>query len=560
MRPVIVGRVRGIAAQLRESLEAFRNNFRNRELRRLQLGLTGSVVGEWAFTVALAVYAFEQGGATTVGLVALVRTIPAALAAPFTGLIGDRFRRERVMLVSDLLRCALTAGAAAAALGGAPVVVYACAVLISLVGRVFLPAQAALLPTLAKTPDELTAANVVSSTIEAVGLFAGPAIGGLLLAATSAGWVFVFTSVTFLWSASFIVRIHADYEPRAPEEHGILREALAGFETLGREPRLRLLVGIFGAQTLVAGALTVLLVVTAIDLLDIGKSGVGFLNSALGVGGLIGAVAAMLLVGRRRLAGGFALGILLWGFPLALIGVWPSPAVALVMLGLLGLGNTIVDVAGLTMLQRAVPDSVLARAMAVMEMIFIGTIGIGSILAPALISLVGIRWALVATGLFLPALVALFWTRLLAIDAETVVPEEQLELLRGIPIFAPLPPAPLEHLAANLQRVSFPGGSVIFRQGDEGDRFYVIEQGEVEISVDGAAPKVEGRGGYFGEIALLREVPRTASVSARTDVELYALDRDEFIGAVTGHAPSAEAADSVIGARLGTLRPGVVSV
>jgi MFS family permease len=552
--------VRGIAAQLRESLDAFSNNFRNRDLRRLQLGLTGSVVGEWAFTVALAVYAFEHGGATAVGLVALVRTIPAALAAPFTGLIGDRFRRERVMLVSDLLRCALTAGAAAAALGGSPLVVYACSVLISLVGRVFLPAQAALLPTLAKTPDELTAANVVSSTIEAVGLFAGPAIGGLLLAATNAGWVFVFTSVTFLWSASFIVRIHADYEPVAPEEHGILREALAGFETLGREPRLRLLVGLFGAQTLVAGALSVLVVVTAIDVLDIGKSGVGFLNSALGVGGLIGALAAVLLVGRRRLAGGFALGILLWGFPLALIGIWPSPAVAFVMLGLLGLGNTIVDVAGLTMLQRAVPDSILARAMAVMEMIFIGTIGIGSILAPALISLVGIRWALVATGSFLPVLVALFWTRLLAIDSEAVVPEEQLDLLRGIPIFAPLPPAPLEHLAANLELVSFPAGTVIFRQGDEGDRFYAIAQGEVEISVDGGAAKIEGRGGYFGEIALLRDVPRTASVSARTGVELYALDRDEFIGAVTGHAPSAEAADSVIGARLGTLRPGVASV
>ena len=552
--------MRGIAAQLRESLDAFSNNFRNRDLRRLQLGLTGSVVGEWAFTVALAVYAFEHGGATAVGLVALVRTIPAALAAPFTGLIGDRFRRERVMLVSDLLRCALTAGAAAAALGGSPLVVYACSVLISLVGRVFLPAQAALLPTLAKTPDELTAANVVSSTIEAVGLFAGPAIGGLLLAATSAGWVFVFTSITFLWSASFIVRIHADYEPSPRGEHGILREALAGFETLGREPRLRLLVGLFGAQTLVAGALTVLVVVTAIDLLDIGKSGVGFLNSALGVGGLIGALAAVLLVGRRRLAGGFGLGILLWGFPLALIGIWPAPAVAFVMLGLLGLGNTIVDVAGLTMLQRAVPDSILARAMAVMEMIFIGTIGIGSILAPALISLVGIRWALVATGSFLPVLVALFWTRLLAIDSDTVVPEEQLALLRAIPIFAPLPPAPLEHLAANLERVSFPAGSVVFRQGDEGDRFYVIEQGEVEISVGGVEPKVEGRGGYFGEIALLRDVPRTASVSARTDVELYALDRDEFIGAVTGHAPSAEAADSVIGARLGTLRPGVASV
>jgi MFS family permease len=552
--------VQGIAAQLRDSADAFRDVVRNRNLRRLQSGLAGSVMGEWSFAIALAVYAFHHGGATTVGIVGLVRTFPAALAAPFTGLIGDRLRRERVMVVSDVLRCGFAAGAALAAFGGIPILVYLFAVLISLVSRVFIPAQSALLPTLARSPEELTAANVASSTIESLGAFAGPAIAGLLLAATGSSWVFVFVSATFLWSASFIVRIHADYEPAPRAEHGILREALAGFETLGRNPRLRLLVGLFGAQTLVAGALSVLVVVTAIDLLKIGQSGVGFLNSAFGVGGLIGAAGAVMLVGRRSLAGSFALGIVLWGLPLVVIGIWPSTAVTVVLLGMLGLGNTIVDVAGLTMLQRAVPDAVLARAMAVMESIFIGTIGLGSILAPLLISLVGIRWALVATGSLLPVLAALFWNRLLAIDAEAVVPEEQLELLRAIPIFAPLPPSTLESLATSLERVSFGAGAVVFRQGDEGDRFYIVEAGEVEISVDGAPPKAEGRGGYFGEIALLRDVPRTATVSARTDVVVYALERDEFIGAVTGHAPSAAAADSVIGARLGALRPAIVSV
>jgi MFS family permease len=553
--------VQGIAAQLRESREAFGSIFRNANLRRLEAGLAGSIIGEWAFAVSLAVYAFRHGGATTVGIVGLVRTFPAAFFAPFAGLIGDRFRRERVMVVCDVLRCVFAAAAAFAAFGGIPILVYACAVAISFTSRAFIPASSALLPTLASSPQELTAANVASSTIESLGIFAGPAIGGLLLAATSAGWVFVFTAVTFLWSASFVVRIHATYEPEEPEEeHGILSQALAGFRTLAAEPRLRLLVGLFGAQTLVAGALNVLVVVTALDLLKLGQSGVGFLQSAFGVGGLVGAVAAVLLVGRKKLAGSFTFGIVLWGLPLALIGVWPSSPVALILLGVLGLGNTIVDVAGLTMLQRAVPDAVLARAMAVMESVFIGTIGLGSILAPLLIALVGIRWSLVATGSLLPVLAALLWNRLLAIDADTVVPEEQLELLGGIPIFAPLPPATLEHLASAMERVSFGAGATIFRRGDHGDRFYVVEQGEVEIELDGVASKVEGRGGYFGEIALLRDVPRTATVSARTDVELYALERDEFIGAVTGHAPSAAAADSVIGARLGTLRPGIVSV
>ncbi len=552
--------MRGIAAQLRESSAAFRSVFHNRNLRRLELGLSGSIMGEWAFGIALNVYAFHDGGASRVGLVALVRMLPSAAFAPFAGVLGDRFRRERVLVVSDVLRCGFAAGAALAAFGGVPLAVYAFAILISLTSRVFTPTQSALLPRLAQSPTELTAANVVSSTIESVGMFAGPAIAGLLLAAASTSWVFAFTSAAFLWSAGCIVAIHAQHEAEERERHGIVTEALAGFRTIGGDSRLRLLVGLFGAQTLVAGALLVLIVVIAIDLLKIGQSGVGFLQSAFGIGGLLGAGAAAFLVGKRRLAGSFAFGIVLWGLPLALIGIWPSTALAIVLLALLGFGNTIVDVSGLTMLQRAVPDAVLARAMGVLECVFIATIGLGSVIAPALISLVGIRWALVATGSFLPVVVAAFWTRLLAIDADTVVPEEQLALLRGIPIFAPLPPATLEHLASSMERVSFPAGAVVFRQGDEGDRFYVVETGEVGISVDGAAPKPEGHGGYFGEIALLRDVPRTATVTARSGVELYALERDEFIGAVTGHAPSAEVADSVIGARLDALRPGVTAV
>jgi hypothetical protein len=304
----------------------------------------------------------------------------------------------------------------------------------------------------------------------------------------------------------------------------------------------------------------VLAVVVAIDLLDLGRSGVGFLNSAVGVGGLVGALVAVVLVGRRRLAGSFAAGLLLWGVPIALVGIWPTAAGALVFLAIIGIGNTIVDVACFTMMQRAVPEVVLARAMAVLESTFMASVGIGAIVAPLLVSLVGIRVALVATGCFLPVLAALLWNRLLAIDAEAVVPTEQLELLQAIPMFAPLPAPTLENLAASMHRLSFPPGAVVFNEGDEGDRFYVIEEGEVEIDVAEGRPKVEGPGGYFGEIALLRDVPRTATVRARTQLELYALDRDEFIGVVTGHAPSSEAAESVVAARLETVRAGIATV
>ena len=550
-----------LRARLGESVGAFRGVFQNPNMRRLELALAGSIVGEWAAAIALAVYAYEQGGASAVGLVLMIRMLPAAVAAPFAAMLADRYRRERVMLASDVIRAVLIVGAALAIFAdAAPALVYGLAGVMSIVSRAFVPAQVALLPSIARTPEELTAANVTSSTIESVGVFAGPALGGLLLAATSPEIVFVATGVTYLWSAFFVARIRAKYEPAREATGGLAREALAGFRTIGAEPKLRLLIGLFAAQTLVAGALNVLIVVSALDLLDLGNSGVGFLNSAIGVGGLVGGIVALALIGRRRLAADFGLGILLWGVPLTLIGVFPNSALALVLLGLIGIGNTIVDVAGLTLLQRSVRDEVLARVMGVVESLFVATVGIGAGLAPLLIAAIGVRGALMVTGALLPVLAALFWRRLQAIDAQAILPERELRLLRRIGIFAPLPSTTLEQLASSLSPVGVAAGEQVFRQGDGGDRFYVVESGELDVDIDGRRANVLGPGDYFGEIALLRDVPRTATVRAASDAQLYALDRDEFIGAVTGHAESAEAADAVIGARLGSLRSGIASV
>jgi predicted MFS family arabinose efflux permease len=446
------------------------------------------------------------------------------------------------------------AGAAAAVFAGAPAVtVYALAAIAAVTGTAFGPAQSALLPSLARSPEELTAANATSTTLESVGFFVGPALGGLLLAVTSVGAVFTLAAALFLWSALVLSRIGSDSRGGPGiEGDSILREALAGFRAIAAERRLRLLVGLYGAQTLAAGILRVLLVVTALQVLDLGPSGVGFLNSAVGIGALAGMLVMLTLIGTSRLAVVFRLGILLWGVPLALLGIWPSVAAALVLLGILGVGNTLVDVAGLTLLQRAAPDEVRARVFGVLESVFLGTIAIGAILAPLLTSALGARGALVAAGGGLSVLVLLFWRPLSAADATAAVPESTLALLRGIPIFAPLPPMTLEQLASRLLRVHVPAGEIIFRQGDPGDRFYVIGDGEVEIALDGGPPKTLGRGGYFGEIALLRNVPRTATVTTRTEVELYVLERDVFIAAVTGHAPSAEAADAVIATHLGS--------
>jgi MFS family permease len=551
--------------RLGESLAALRAVFANPGLRRLELAWVGSVTGEWSYGIALGVFAYDIGGAAAVGTVGLIRWLPSAVAAPFASLLADRFNRARVMLSADLLRGTALALAAVAAFADTPApIVYALAAFVAVVSTAFQPAQAALLPKLADTPEELTAANVASSTIESVGSFAGPAIGGILLALTSVGVVFATTAATFFWSAALVLGIRGgdpDRSAAGETAGGVVHQATAGFRTIAGNGDLRVLIGLFSAQTFVAGALNVLIVVTAFDLLGMGNAGPGILTSAIGIGGLVGAVGSLALVGRKRLATDFGIGILLWGAPLALAGLFPEQAPVLILFGVVGIGNTLVDVAALTLLQRAVPDEVLARVFGVMESLVVGTIGLGAIVAPALVAGLGVRGALAVVGLFLPLLAVVFWRRLQTIDAAAVVPERQLGLLSGIAIFAPLPSTTLEHLARSLAPAAVTAGDVIIREGDPGDLFYVVEGGEVEVvGTDGSVVATLGPGSYFGEIALLKDVPRTATVRALTDVALMTLDRDEFIAGVTGHADSASAADAVIGARLIQLRSGMASV
>jgi MFS family permease len=546
----------GFRARLGESAAAFRGNFGNPNLRRIQLAGLGSVMGLWAYGVALAVYAYEADGAKGVGIVTLVRAIPAALSAPFTSTLADRLPRVPFLVGTNLGRAASIGAAGAVAMSGGPDwLVYLLAALAAILGTAFLPAESALLPALARTPEELTAANVVRSSIESVGSFAGPAIAGALLAFWSPGGVMLVAGTAFVWGAALVALIRVAEPPREEtaegEPGGFLREAGRGFEAIARDRKLRVIVGLYSAQTLLAGAaLGVLVVVTALDLLGRSNSTVGLLNAACGVGGVLGSFAAFALIGRKRLASDFGLGVILFGAPLAAIGIWPHLWVALVAFAVIGLGNTILDVAGLTLLQRSAPPDVIGRVFGVLEMILVGTIGLGAALAPVLIHLVGIRWSLVVTGAALPVLAALTWRQLQAIDAESL-PPEHLDLLERIPLFEPLPAPSLERLASQLEPVAAAAGTEVIRQGDPGDRFYIVEAGKLGVTVDGTATGELGPGDSFGEIALLRDVPRTATVTAESDSRLLALGREEFLDAVTGHPPSARAADAVVGARLG---------
>lgn len=529
--------------------------FRNRELRLLELAWAGSVIGHYGFQIALGVYAYQAGGPAAVGVMFVLRTL-GALATPPAAALGDRYRRIWVMAGSDLLRALLVLGTLAVIVADASVVfVYVFAGLAAAVGTAFRPAQIAVLPQLARTPEELTMANVVATTIEGLGMFLGPALAGLVLAISGVEATLVVMAIALLWSALIILPIKETPPVPGAEGHpGFVEFLFAGFGITWKSPDLRLLTGVLSGQALTAGCINVLVVVMALGLLEMGEGGVGLLDAAVGVGALLGAVVIVPLVAKAKLTAPFLAGAVLWGLPLVAIAAWPSVGVAVAALALVGVGNTLVDVAGFTLLQRIAPEDVLARVFGVVETMFYLAIGVGSLLAPLIVEAWGTRAALVMVGLFLPVIVVLLARRIMAIDAEAVIPEHEVELLARLPMFAPLPRMSLERLARQLIPVEAEAGTEIIRQGDEGDRFYIIDEGRCEVIVDGRPIAATVRGGAFGEIALLRDVPRTATVVALTPVKLYALERDDFLASVTGHSASEEAADALIVSRLSSVR------
>ena len=540
----------GTRRYLGESLRALRAVAANRRLRSLQIAGAGSTLGTWAYAVGLPVYAYHAGGARAVGLIFFARFALAAIFSPWLALLADRWSRRQVMLTADLLRVGLLGGMAAIAfLHGPALPVFVLAVSSTIVSSTFPPAQSALLPSLVESPEELTSANVVMSTVGSVGMFAGPALGGILLAASGPAAVFAADASCFVWSALFVMRVPRDARPTRTEHTPVTEELTAGFRAVARAPGLRVVVALTAVQTFTFGALEVLLVVVAIRLLDAGNAGLGWLNTTMGVGGVLGGAAVAVLAARKRLAADFGAGVLLAGAALVLLALHESLAVALVLVAAVGLGATVVETLGTTLLQRSADDEVLGRVFGVLESVVFASLALGSIVAPGLVAALGPRAAIVATGSLLPVLLVPAWPRLRRIDETARIAAEPLALLRAIPIFAPLPAAALERLAGRATPVVMPAGQAVFSRGERGDRFYAIASGSATVELEDGATRTLGPGDFFGEIALLRHVPRTATVRAAEELRLYSLERDDFLGVVTGHAPSLEAAEQVAAAR-----------
>jgi hypothetical protein len=396
------------------------------------------------------------------------------------------------------------------------------------------------------------ATNVSASAFEGIAVLVGPALAGILLTFTGVDVVLAVSAAIALGAAFEVSRLSSG--PRIPAAgRGAIADLLAGARAVADEPDPRLVIFLFACQAFVRGLLNVILVVAAFRLLGAGESGVGFLNAAFGAGGLAGGVVGLGLVGLRRLARPFAAGLLMWGAPLALVAAWPHEIWALACLAVVGAGNAILDVSGFTLIQRGIDDAVLARVFGVFEILVAIAVGVGSILGSVLVDQLGARSALVVAGCILPVLAAASYRRLGRIDASSDVPERELATLTALPLFRPLPVTTLERLAGRLHRARAAAGSAIVSEGDEGDLYYVIASGFVEVSQVGRPVAVLGPLDYFGEIALLRDVPRTATCRAQTDVELYTLERQTFVSAVSGHTASAAEVESVTAKRLAEL-------
>ena len=546
-----------IGPQLSASLQALRRVLQNPDLRRLEIAWTISIAAQWALIVALLVYTYQRGGAVAVGFLGVARTLPTLIGVPLATTLGDRHSRIRVLLAIYLTAVA-TAVVAAVALAqdsSVPIVLVIAAVN-AVANAAIRPLQNTIVPGLARSPEELVAANVATSTGEGVGLLLGPGIAGVLLVAGPA----VVATVGAVGIGFATIALTGIRRPvRAPKAAGATHHAghgpaagglLAGVSALRKLPTPFLVMAVFGVQPFVRGMLTVLIVVASIELLGLGDPGVGLLNSAIGAGGIIGAVGTILLIGRRRLVPYLILGLVFWGIPISLVGLLPSAWVAVLAMGVIGAANALLDVAGFTTLQRTIPNEVRASVMGLFEGYVAAMAGLGGIVAPLLLVWLGIQPVLFVAGLILPVIVVATYRGLRRADDVALVPERQLHLLRGVAMFAPLPITTIEELAGSLIPVEFALGDALMRAGDPGDRFVLIDSGEVEVEQEGVMVRTIGGGGYVGEIALLRGIPRTASVRAVTEVRAFELDSPSFIAAVTGDRDATLSADRVIAGRL----------
>jgi MFS family permease len=522
-------------------------------MARVQMAWLLSIAAEWAYLVALLVFAYGVGGVAAAGLIATLRMLPPVIGAPLATTLADRFPTPAVLAGANAVRALVVVSSAAVlALDGPPTLVFVAAMVEGLFAVVKRPATLSILPGLARTPEELVAGNAVMSSGEALGVLVGPAAASLMLGLGGLEVALGAPAIAQLVAGALTVTIHAAAH-RPGARRGTLRELADGFRALRQHPTAGLITGLFSAQTFVRGLLTVLLVAASVELLGFGEGGVGWLTSAMGAGGLIGAAGATLWMVGGRLGPAFTLALAFWGLPIAVLGIVPVGWLAIGLMAVVGIANAALDIAGLTLIQRSVPNALRARVFGSFEGIAAAAFAIGSLAAAPLVELLGLRMALVATGAVLPLLALASATAVRHADATAIVPRRELDLLRGDPLFAPLSLVVLEQLAQSMTVERADTGTALVVQGEVGDAYRLLADGTADVVRDGRILRTLGPGDGFGEIALLEDRTRTASVVATTSVVLHRLPREAFLDAVAGTPASARAADRLVGDRIAAL-------
>src|SRR5215469_4799717 len=496
------------------------------------------------------VYAYSRGGATIAGVVALAQLVPAALLAPVFASLADR-RSPVVLLAGGYLVQAVAMGATAIAIAsGVPIAAYAAAVVASTAVTATRPAQSTLIPSLAATPDQLTAANVMVSWVEAAGIAVAGALTGVLITFGGVAGVFGVCAALGAVAALLVFRLRVP-ALAAPEEHAppVVAGLSASVRLAARQPRLRLMLAMLTAEAAVMGALDLLFVILAVTVLGRPQAWAGYLSSAYGVGAILVAPVSVLLVGRRLGAPVLGSALLLSG-ALAALAAGLGLAGTVALLTVAGASRALLDVASRSLLQRSVPAQSLGQVFGLLEGLTMAGFAIGSLLVPVLVHFGGSRLALLGVAAVLPLAAAGGGRALLGLDTQAPVPVVEIALLRSLPLFADLPAPAVEGLAAALTLIEVPAGAVLIQQGEEGDAYYAIAAGQFDVIQNGRLLRRCGRGEGVGEIALLRAVVRTASVIAQTSATVYSLAREPFLTAVLGHAATQRQAHSIVDAHL----------
>ena len=543
-------------------------------LRRVEGAYLLFAFAEWSTWVAVIVYAYGRGGSFEAGIIACVSLAPSVLLAPIVAGLGDRFDRDRVLLGTYVVEAVVMAATALALLIGAEsVVVYALAIVAANLISNSRPVHAAFMPEVSRSPDELTAANVVTGMAESGGSLAGPLGAGLLIGLHGPSAVFAVAATGCALAALAILDVgnrirqadaRAGVRPIPTHAHArdgdapsavvpptVIQHAAedpglaAGLAAIVADRRLLSVIVIAAWGTFLVGSMDILYAVLAIDLMGLGGDAVGFVGALGGVGAIGGAAAGLGLVGRERLGGAMIASAALFGLGIAAIGIAPASAVTLGVIAVAGLGAGLTSVATQTLIQRLAGDDVMSRVFGLLQGLMMGTTALGALAVPFIVAAAGERLTFVIVGLSLPLIALAAGVSLVLGERLPPARAAELHLLRAVPMLGPLSAPVLERLASASVTVAAPAGTAIVREGEAGERFFVVASGRVAVSVGGRPAAELGPGDGFGEIALLRSVPRTATVTAIEDVDLLAIDRGPFLDALTGQARSATIATRI---------------